>query len=220
MFKKLRKIKRFKKSSQQWLSRQLNDPFIERAKAEGFRSRASFKILEINKKFKIFNPGKIIVDLGASPGGWSQIAVKDVGDGNVIAIDLLEMNSIPGVEFLRGDFLSHETHKEILFLLKKIPGNDFGRCDVVMSDMAANTTGDKGTDHLRIILLLEEALDFARKILIEGGCFVGKIFQGGSSDEIVQKLRQSFSVVKYFKPESSRKDSSECYLIALNFRNT
>lgn len=217
-FQNLKKGKRLKKSSQKWLLRQINDPFVEKAKLEGWRSRAAFKIIEIDEKFKLFKKGKIVVDLGAAPGGWSQYAVKKVGEGNVVAIDLLAIDSIPGVSFFVGDFMTEEAPQKIIELLKTIPYNKSGFCDVVMSDMAANTTGDHATDHMRIIALLEESLNLAEQILKENGSFVGKIFQGGNSDEILKILRKNFSTVKYFKPDSSRKDSSETYLVALGFR--
>lgn len=219
-FQQLRKAKRLKKSSQKWLLRQVNDPFVEKAKKEGWRSRAAFKIIEVDAKFKIFKKGKVIVDLGAAPGGWSQYAVTKVGEGNVVALDLLEIDSLPGVHFFQQDFLAADAPEKIISLLKTIPHNKSGKCDAVLSDMAANTTGDHNTDHMRIIALLEEALDLAEKILKEGGCFVGKIFQGGNSNEILKKLRKNFSIVKYFKPDSSRKDSSETYLVALGFRGS
>lgn len=217
---RLKKAKRLKKSSQKWILRQINDPFVERAKVEGWRSRAAFKIIEIDEKFKLFKKGKVVVDLGAAPGGWSQYAVTKVGDGNVVAIDLLPIDSLPGVSFFTGDFMTEEAPQKIIELLKTIPYNKSGSCDVVMSDMAANTTGDHTTDHMRIIALLEEALALSEKILRKNGSFVGKIFQGGSSDEILKKLRKNFSTVKYFKPDSSRKDSSETYVVALGFKKT
>lgn len=217
-FQRLKKSRRLTKSSQKWLLRQINDPYVERAKAEGWRSRAAFKIIEIDQKFKLFKKGKIVVDLGAAPGGWSQYAVKKVGDGNVVAIDLLEIDTLAGVNFFVGDFMNPEEPQKIMELLTTIPYNKNGKCDIVMSDMAANTTGDHTTDHMRIIALLEEALVLATEILKEDGCFVGKVFQGGSSDEILKKLRANFSIVKYFKPNSSRKDSSETYLVAIGFR--
>lgn len=218
-FQQLKKAKRLKKSSQKWLLRQVNDPFVERAQKEGWRSRAAFKIIEVDEKFKIFKKGKVVVDLGAAPGGWSQYAVTKVGDGNVVAIDLLEISPLPGVTFFIQDFLAEDAPQKIISELQKIPRNKIGKCDVLLSDMAANTTGDHQTDHLRIIALLEESLDLGEKILKDGGCFVGKIFQGGNSNEILQKLRKSFSIVKYFKPDSSRKDSSETYLVATGFKN-
>jgi 23S rRNA (uridine2552-2'-O)-methyltransferase len=237
-FQQLKKAKRLKKSSQKWLLRQVNDPFVEQAKKEGWRSRAAFKIIEVDQKFKIFKQGKIVVDLGAAPGGWSQYAVTKVGEGNVVGIDLLEIDSIPGVTFFQQDFLTEDAAEKIISELKnrrrKFNANSTmessrmrdlplikgagGMVDVVLSDMAANTTGDHQTDHMRIIALLEEALILAEKILKEGGCFVGKIFQGGSSNEILKRLRESFSTVKYFKPDSSRKDSSETYLVAQGFK--
>ena len=217
-FQQLKKAKRLKKSSQKWLLRQINDPFVEKARLEGWRSRAAFKIIEVDEKFKIFKKGKIVVDLGAAPGGWSQYAVTKVGDGNVVALDLLEIDSLPGVMFFQQDFLAEDAPEKIINLLKTIAHNKSGRCDIVLSDMAANTTGDHTTDHMRIIALLEEALALSSKILSDGGCFVGKIFQGGNSDEILKELRKNFSTVKYFKPDSSRKDSSETYLVALGFK--
>jgi 23S rRNA (uridine2552-2'-O)-methyltransferase len=225
---RLKKAKRLKKSSQKWLLRQINDPFVERAKLEGWRSRAAFKIIEIDEKFKIFKKGKIVVDLGAAPGGWSQYAVTKVGAGNVVAIDLLEIDALAGVTFFQQDFLEDQAPAKIIAQLAHIKNqrrqnlanlNQIGRADIVLSDMAANTTGDSNTDHMRIIYLLEEALNLAEKILNNGGCFVGKIFQGGNSDQILMKLRKNFSTVKYFKPQSSRKGSSETYLVATNFKN-
>jgi len=219
-FEQLKKAKRLKKSSQKWLLRQINDPFVERAKREGWKSRAAFKIIEIDEKFKLFKKGKIVLDLGAAPGGWSQYAVQKVGEGNVVALDLLPIDSIPGVKFFQQDFLAEDAVPKIIAELKTIEHNKSGRCDIVMSDMAANTTGDHNTDHLRIIALLEEALFLSKQILRDGGCFVGKVFQGGSSDEILKAMRQNFQSVKYFKPDSSRKDSSEMYLVALGFKKT
>lgn len=206
-FQTLKKAKRLKKSSQKWLLRQINDPFVEKARLEGWRSRAAFKIIEIDQKFRIFKKGKIVVDLGAAPGGWSQYAVTKVGAGNVIGIDLLPIDPIPGVKFYQQNIFE----SDIVNLLGK-------KCDILLSDMAQNTTGDHQTDHMRIVALLEEALSLAEKILNKGGVFVGKIFQGGSSDEILKKLRKNFATVKYFKPDSSRKDSSETYLVALGFK--
>jgi 23S rRNA (uridine2552-2'-O)-methyltransferase len=217
-FQKLKNAKKLKKSSQKWLLRQINDPFVARAKIEGKRSRASFKIIEIDEKFKIFKKNKIVVDLGAAPGGWSEYAVQKVGDGKVVAIDLLEIDPIAGVDFFCQDFFEADAHEKIIDRLKEIPRNRNGLCDIVMSDMAANTSGDHRTDHLRIIALLEESLRLSEKILKKDGSFVGKIFQGGSSDEILKSLRSKFSKVKYFKPDSSRKDSSETYLVATGFK--
>ena len=223
---KLRKVRKLSKSSQKWILRQLNDPFVEKAKKEGWKSRAAFKIIEIDEKFKIFKKGHFVVDLGCAPGGWSQFAVKKVGENNVLGIDLLEISPINGVKFIQQDFLAEGASDKIIdeiISLKRArsKGKDLTQTNfltnIVLSDMAANTIGDKRTDHTRIIALLEESLVLAEKILAHDGCFVGKIFQGGSSDEIVKKLRQNFKSVKYFKPESSRKDSAETYLVATGF---
>jgi 23S rRNA (uridine2552-2'-O)-methyltransferase len=218
-FQQLKKSKKFSKSSKKWLLRQVNDQFVERARNEGWRSRSTFKIIEIDEKFKIFKKHKIVVDLGCAPGGWSQYCVGKVGEGNIVGIDLLPVSPIVGVNFMQLDFLTDEAPQKIIEELKKINHNKNGLCDIVLSDMAANTTGDQNTDHLRIIGLLEEALNLSQKILKNEGCFVGKIFQGGSSEEILNLLRQNFLSVKYFKPESSRKDSSETYLVACGFKN-
>ena len=217
-FQQLKKSKKFSKSSKKWLLRQVNDQFVEKARNEGWRSRSTFKIIEIDEKFKIFKKHKIVVDLGCAPGGWSQYCVGKVGEGNIVGIDLLPVSPIVGVNFMQLDFLTEEAPQKIIDELKKIHHNTSGLCDIVMSDMAANTTGDQTTDHLRIIGLLEEALNLAQKILKEDGCFIGKIFQGGNSEEILEILRRNFLTVKYFKPESSRKDSSETYLVARGFK--
>ena len=217
-FHSLKNSKKFSKSSQKWLLRQVNDPFVERAKIEGWRSRATFKIIEIDKKFNLFQKNKIVVDLGCAPGGWSQYCVQKVGFGNVVAIDLLEIMPIRGVNFIKCDFSEIESEEKIINELKKINSNKNRICNIVLSDMAANSSGDHNTDHLRIIDLLEKSLGFANKILENNGSFVGKIFQGGSSDDILKILKQNFSKVKYFKPESSRKDSSETYIVAQGFK--
>ncbi len=217
-FKVLKNAKKFSKSSQKWLRRQINDPFVAKAKTEGWRSRSAFKIIEIDKKFKIFKKNYIVVDLGASPGGWSQFAVQKVGEGRVVAIDLLPFDKIVGVEFMQCDFLADESKTAIIQSLKNIPYNQNGKCNVVMSDMASNATGNNQADHLRIINLLEDALSLSLQILKEGGCFIGKIFQGGSSKILIEQLQKYFTKIHYFKPESSRKDSSESYLIALGYK--
>lgn len=215
---RLKQGKRLKKSSQKWLLRQINDPYVAQARADGWRSRAAFKIIEIDEKFKIFKKGKIVVDLGAAPGGWSQYAVTKVGDNNVVALDLLEISAIPGVQFFQQDFFEPEAPIKVIELLKTIAHNKRGRCDAVLTDMATNTMGDQKTDHIRIIALVEESLKFAEQILSKNGSFVAKIFQGSTSDAILKKMRKSFATVRYFKPESSRKDSSETYLVAVGFK--
>jgi 23S rRNA (uridine2552-2'-O)-methyltransferase len=204
-------------SSARWLSRQLNDPYVKKAKALNYRSRAAFKIIEIDEKFQIFKKNKMIIDLGATPGGWSQIAVLK-NPNNILALDLLEMEEIEGVKFIQQDF----TDSNIVKIIENILKNDFKnrkKCDIIMSDMAQNTCGDVATDHIRIISLLEECLDFAIKFLKEGGIFIGKSFQGGSDQELLQKFKNNFKIVKHFKPKSSRKESKENYIIAIGFKN-
>ncbi|MGI4775899.1 MAG: RlmE family RNA methyltransferase [Janthinobacterium lividum] len=211
-FVKVKTSKRRNISSNKWLQRQLNDPLVSRAKIDGYRSRAAYKLIEINEKFKLLTPGTKVVDLGAAPGGWSQVVAKILQaqrDKNcIIAIDLLEMEEIPGVTFIKGDF--YDEH-----ILKLIKNEVKDNADLVLSDMAANTTGHSATDHLRIIDLCEQALDFALTILRPGGHFVAKIFRGGAESNILNKAKLNFSTVKHFKPESSRKESTEFYLIAL-----
>ncbi len=199
-------------SSQKWLERQLNDPYVARAKREGYRSRAAFKLLEIDEKYHILKPGQRIVDLGAAPGGWSQIAARKVGPkGKVVGIDLLPIDPMAGVDFIELDFLDESAPAKLIELLG-------GPADVVMSDMAANTTGHKKTDHLRIIGLAEAAIYFAREILAPGGAFVAKVFQGGTESQLLTDLKRDFSVVRHVKPAASRADSAELYVLATGFR--
>lgn len=202
-------------SSQRWLERQLNDPFVARAKREGYRSRAAYKLLEIDEKHRLLKPGQRIVDLGAAPGGWSQIAARKVaggkGGGAVAAIDLLEIEPIAGVDFIALDFMDERAPEKLKAMLG-------GPADGVMSDMAANTTGHKKTDHLRIIGLAEAALEFAREILAPGGFFLAKLFQGGDTVNLVNELKRDFATVRHIKPEASRADSSELYVLATGFR--
>ena len=199
-------------SSQKWLERQLNDPYVARAKREGYRSRAAFKLLEIDEKFHILKPGQKIVDLGAAPGGWSQIAAKKVGPkGRIVGIDLLPIDPMAGVEFIQLDFLDESAPGRLVEMLG-------GPADLVMSDMAANTTGHKKTDHLRIIGLAEAAIYFAREILAPGGAFVAKVFQGGTENQLLNDLKRDFAVVRHVKPAASRADSAELYVLATGFR--
>src|SRR6266480_2325996 len=204
-----------KLSSKLWLERQLNDPYVAKAKALGYRSRAAFKLLEIDDKFRLLRPGMAVVDLGAAPGGWSQIAAKRVGSvdgkGKVIAIDLLEMPEIAGVTFAQLDFLADDAPEKLLAMMG-------GRADVVMSDMAANTTGHRKTDQLRILGLVEGAAAFATDVLNPGGTFLAKVFQSGADAELVAQLKRDFSSVRHVKPASSRQDSSERYVLAMGFR--
>jgi 23S rRNA (uridine2552-2'-O)-methyltransferase len=202
-------------SSTLWLQRQLNDPYVARAKREGWRSRAAYKLLEIDEKFELLQPGQRIVDLGAAPGGWSQAAAKKVrsaeGRGKVVGIDLLDIEPIAGVDFAVQDFLSDEAPERLKAMLG-------GEADGVISDMAANTTGHKKTDHLRIVHLAELAVDFAGEILKPGGFFLCKLFQGGETGELVTRLKRDYAVVRHIKPAASRADSSELYVLATGFR--
>ncbi len=208
---KVKTAKHRKISSTNWLQRHLNDPYVGEAKERGYRARSAFKILEINEKFKIFKKGYKVLDLGAAPGGWSQIAVEKVGYDNVLSVDILPMDYIRGVKIIQKDFLADDA-KDLI--LGKMNGEKY---NVVMSDMAANTTGDRKTDYLRTMLLVETAFDFAVQVLVEGGTFVSKIFQGGAEKEFMDKLKKNFKVAKFFKPQSSRKDSVETYVVAMGF---
>ncbi len=199
-------------SSTRWLQRHLNDPYVAEAQRRGYRSRAAFKLIEMDDKYGILKKGARVVDLGAAPGGWSQVAVERAGpDGKVIALDINEMEALPEVEFLLGDFLEPDAPERLTAALG-------GPADVVLSDMAAPTTGHAQTDHLRIMGLLEAALDFAAEVLVPGGAFVAKVFQGGSERELLARMKRDFAVVRHAKPPSSRKESSEMYVVATGFR--
>jgi 23S rRNA (uridine2552-2'-O)-methyltransferase len=203
-------------SSTLWLERQLNDPYVERAKREGFRSRAAYKLLEIDARYHFLKPGQKIADLGAAPGGWSQICVQktgaDKGKGRVAGIDLLEIAPMPGAEFRVLDFAASEAPAVLRAWLD-------GRVDVVLSDMAANATGHRKTDHLRTMDLAELAADFASQILAEGGTFLAKVFQGGTEKELLFRLKSQFASVRHVKPQASRAASSELYVLAMGFRD-
>ncbi len=205
-----------KSSSTRWLQRQLNDPYIDKAKRAGYRSRAAFKLLEINEKNNLLKPGYFVIDLGAAPGGWTQVAVELVkslnGKGAVIGIDLQEMEEIPGSTLIVKDF----TEDDAPDLIKNEMGGQ--KAHVVMSDMAAKASGHSPTDHLRIMMLAEMAFDFAKEVLREGGTFLAKVLQGGTEKELLSQLKKHFKTVKHIKPPASRKDSSEMYVIGLGFR--
>lgn len=205
---KVRTAKKRSVQSARWLERQLNDPYVKLAQAEGWRSRAAFKIIEIDDAFKIFKKDAKILDLGAAPGGWSQVAMKR-GAKNIAAIDLLDIDPIDGVEIFKGDFCDNEMQNAIIASLGGAP-------DVIMSDMAANTVGHRQTDHIRTIALAELAADFAIEFLKPGGHFVSKVFQGGSQIDMLNRLKHNFKTVKHFKPNSSRKESVELFLVALH----
>ena len=199
-------------SQKLWLERQLNDPYVARARREGFRSRAAFKLIEIDDKHRLFKPGARVVDLGAAPGGWSQVAAQRVGSkGRVVAIDVLDMPAISGVEFLHLDFLDAAAPDKLKAMLD-------GEADVVLSDMAANATGHRKTDHIRIMALAETAAEFAREVLKPGGAFLCKVLQGGTETTLLAALKRDFASVKHVKPAASRMDSAELYLLATGFR--
>jgi len=204
-----------KLSSKLWLERQLNDPYVAQARREGYRSRAAYKLIEIDDKYHILKPGMSVVDLGAAPGGWSQIAAKRVGaadgKGKVVAIDVLEMPQIAGVSFAQLDFLKQDAPAKLTAMMG-------GRADAVLSDMAANTTGHRKTDQLRILGLVEAAAAFACEVLNPGGTFLAKVFQSGADAELLAQLKRDFSNVRHVKPASSRQDSSERYVLASGFR--
>jgi 23S rRNA (uridine2552-2'-O)-methyltransferase len=202
-------------SSRQWLIRQLNDPYVRRAKSEGYRSRAAYKLIEIDDKARFLRRGARVVDLGAAPGGWSQVAAARAGAkegrGKVVAIDLLDVEPIPGVTFMRLDFLDPDAPAK----LKEMLG---GSADIVLSDMAGNTTGHRQTDHLKIVALVEAAAEFAREVLAPGGTFLAKVIQGGTEHGLLAELKQDFASVKHVKPPASRADSAELYVLAQGFR--
>ena len=208
------KSKGRKLSSKLWLERQLNDPYVARAKREGFRSRAAYKLIEIDDKARLLKKGARVIDLGAAPGGWSQVAARRVGaQGQVVAIDVLPMDAVAGVDFAQLDFLSADSPEKLRVMLG-------GPADVVLSDMAANATGHAKTDHLRIMALVEAAADFAREVLAPGGSFLAKVLQGGTEAALLTALKRDFKSVKHVKPSASRSDSAELYLLATGYRRS
>jgi 23S rRNA (uridine2552-2'-O)-methyltransferase len=203
-------------SSQRWLERQLNDPYVARAKAEGMRSRAAYKLLEIDEKYRFLKPGQRIVDLGAAPGGWSQVAARKIGlersdRATIVGIDLLPIEPMPGASFIQLDFLAEDAPDRLKALLG-------GEADVVMSDMAANATGHKKTDHLRIMGLAEAGVEFAREVLAPGGTFLCKVLRGGTEHTLLADLKRDFAQVRHVKPSASRADSAELFVLATGFR--
>jgi len=203
-------------SSQRWLERQLNDPYVAASKREGLRSRAAYKLSEIDDKYRILKPGMRVVDLGAAPGGWSQIAAERVksieGRGQVVAIDILGMEPLAGVEFTALDFTDEQAEPRLKAMLRD------GAADVVLSDMAASTVGHTATDHLRIMGLAEAAAHFACDVLAPGGAFLCKVFQGGTERELLDLLKRSFASVRHVKPPASRAGSAELYVLATGFK--
>ena len=207
----VRTAKKRSAASARWLQRQLNDPYVAAAKQQGWRSRAAFKLTELDDRFKLIRKGARVLDLGAAPGGWTQVAVKR-GAASVLAVDLLPMDPVPGATMLQGDFADDDMPARLTDLLG-------GKADLVLSDMAPNTTGHAATDHMRIMALAEMAADFAVQVLAEGGAFVAKVFQGGSERAMLEALKRHFAVVRHAKPPASRKDSTELYVVATGFRN-
>lgn len=209
---RLRSGKGRKESSRRWLERQLNDPYVARAQERGYRSRAAFKLIEIDDKHHVLSPGARVVDLGAAPGGWCQVARERVGDtGRVVGIDLLEVDPLPGVALLQGDMTEAETAERLRALLD-------GSADVVLSDMAPNLTGQRRIDQLRVLGTVEAALDFAEAVLAPGGSFLAKTLQSGGADDLLVRLKRLFRQVRHVKPPASRADSAETYVLATGFR--
>ena len=209
--KRVRTAKGRKVSSTRWLERQLNDPYVQRAKAENYRSRAAYKLLELDEKFGLLKGVKTVVDLGIAPGGWSQVVRRRTPQAAVIGIDLLPTDPIEGVTILQMDFMDDAAPGR----LREALGSD---ADLVLSDMAANTVGHQQTDHLRTMALVETGLEFAKEILRPGGAYVAKVLAGGADHELVAELKRNFATVKHAKPPASRKDSSEWYVVAQGFK--
>jgi len=199
-------------SSTQWLNRQLNDPYVAAAKKDGYRSRAAYKLLQLNERFKLLRSGMRVVDLGAAPGGWSQVVAAWLeGKGQVVALDILEMPALEGVTFFHADFMADDSPEKLIQALQ-------GKADLVMSDMAAPTTGHGKTDHMRIMALAEAAYDFAAQVLAPQGAFICKLFQGGAEKALLDRLKQDFTTVRHAKPAASRQESSETYVVAQGFK--
>jgi 23S rRNA (uridine2552-2'-O)-methyltransferase len=207
---RLKTAKQRTPSSQAWLERQLNDPFVAEAKARGYRSRAAFKLIELNDKLRLIRRGMSVIDLGCAPGGWLQV-LAERGAGRVVGVDLLATDPVSGVEILQGDFTDPAVADRVFAQLGGAP-------DLVLSDMAPNTTGHRQTDHLRIVGLIETATDFAVRTLKPGGVFVAKAFQGGETAEVIAALKRDFADVRTLKPKASRTESSEVYFVARGFR--
>ena len=212
---RVKKAGSIKESSRRWLERHLNDPYVHRSKAEGYRSRAAYKLLEIDERYKILKPGLKVIDLGAAPGGWCQVAAQICGPDNdrpsVVGIDYLEMDHLPGVALLHMNFLDDDAPDKLIELLGAAP-------DIVLSDMAAPTTGHRQTDHIRTMHLCEVAADFAVKVLKPGGHFLSKTFQGGTENELLNLLKRNFKTVHHVKPPASRDESVELYILAKGFK--
>ena len=209
--KRLKTAKGRKVSSTRWLERQLNDPYVRRAKAENYRSRAAYKLIELDQRFRLLDGVKAVVDLGIAPGGWSQVVRRRTSQANIVGIDLLPTDPMEGVTILEMDFMNEDAPDR----LKEALG---GPADLVLSDMAANTVGHQRTDHLRTMVLVEAGLEFAKEVLREGGAYVAKVLAGGADAALVAEMKRHFVSVKHAKPPASRKDSSEWYVIAQGFK--
>jgi len=209
--KRLKTAKGRKVSSTRWLERQLNDPYVKRAKAEGYRSRAAYKLIELDEKFGLLKGVKGVVDLGIAPGGWSQVVRKKAPAARVAGIDFLPTDPIDGVAILQMDFMDEDAPEKLREALA-------GDADLVLSDMAANTVGHPQTDHLRTMALVEAGMEFAIEVLKPGGAYVAKVLAGGADNNLVAELKRHFTTVKHAKPPASRKDSSEWYVIAQGFK--
>ena len=211
---KVRTAKGRKSGSTRWLNRQLNDPYITKAEKDGYRGRAAYKLLELNEKLDFLKEGQVIVDLGAAPGGWCQVATAK--GAKVVAIDLLEIDELPDVDFIQMDFMDDDAPDRLHEMVRKY--NPDGLADAVISDMAPNTTGHKQTDHLRIMAVVEAAYYFAKETLKPDGIFVAKVFQGGAQNTLLAEMKRDFKTIKHIKPPASRKESSEQFLIAQGFK--
>ncbi|MCB1651252.1 MAG: RlmE family RNA methyltransferase [Alphaproteobacteria bacterium] len=211
---KVKTAKGRKSASTRWLKRQLNDPYVERAKKDGYRGRAAYKLIEMDEKLGLLKPGQVIVDLGAAPGGWCQVATQK--GARVIALDLLAMDELGDVDFIQMDFMDDDAPDRLKVLIRQY--NEDGLADLVISDMAPNTTGHKQTDHLRIMAVVEAAYEFACEVLKPGGTFVAKVFQGGAQNTLLADMNRHFEKTRHMKPPASRKESAEQYLIASGFK--
>jgi 23S rRNA (uridine2552-2'-O)-methyltransferase len=211
--KRLRTAKGRKLSSTRWLERQLNDPYVARAKADNYRSRAAYKLIELDERFGLLRGVKAVVDLGIAPGGWSQVVRRKAPHAAIVGIDLLPTDPLEGVTVLHMDFMDEEAPQRLKDALR-------GSADLVLSDMAANTVGHQQTDHLRTMALVEAGLEFAREVLRPGGAYLAKVLAGGADNQLVAELKRSFATVKHAKPPASRKDSSEWYVVAQGFKGS
>ena len=209
--KRVRTAKGRKVSSTRWLERQLNDPYVKRAKAENYRSRAAYKLIELDERFGLLRGAKSVVDLGIAPGGWSQVVRRTAPKASVVGIDLLPTDPLEGVVILHMDFMAEDAPEKLNEALG-------GPADLVLSDMAANTVGHQRTDHLRTMALVEAGLQFATEVLRPGGAYVAKVLAGGADNDLVAEMRRHFTTVKHAKPPASRKDSSEWYVVAQGFK--